>query len=176
VTDREGIATSAADPAPQESRPQRDAPPKRSWWKSPVRAAGAAIILAVIGVGGYLGFDAVLPHPSSQTTSASTESVPDQVPNLPRGASSCPPIQTDVQGQFDLGARGTPATSCPFVEQVRKAYAGQNSPTSAPRELIVFSPATSKPYKLACLSSTTYVTCTGAAAAVIYLYNKPGSR
>ena len=165
MTDHEGTATDTGDPAPQ----------KRPWWKSPVGAAGAAIILAVIGVGGYLGVGAVLPHPSSQTTSASTESVPDQVPNLPRGASSCTPIQADVQGQFDLGARGTPATSCPFVEQVRKAY-GQNSPTPAPMELIVVSPTTSKSYKLACLSSTTYVTCTGGAAAVVYLYNRPGSR
>lgn len=176
MTDHEDIATDTADPAPQEPRPQSDAPPKRPWWKSPVGAAGAAIILAVIGVGGYLGVDAVLPHPSSQAISPSTASAPDQVPGLPTGAAACPRIQTDVQVPFNAGARGTPATSCGFVEQVRKEYSVHSTPTAGPIELSAISPATFKWYKLGCFNSGTYVTCTGGAAAVIYLYNAPGSK
>jgi hypothetical protein len=176
VTDHEGVATDTAEPSPQEPRPQSDAPPKRPWWKSGVGAAGATIILAVIGVGGYLGLDVVLPHPSSQTTSPSNASVPDQVPGLPPGAAACPRIQTDVQVPFNVGARGTPATSCGFVEQVRKEYSAQSTPTAGPTELRVISPATSKWYQLACFKSGTYVTCTGGAAAVIYLYNAPASK
>jgi hypothetical protein len=175
MIDRDDAAIDTADPSPQEPRPQGDAPPKRPWWKSPVGAAGAAAALAAIGVGGYLGVDAALSHPSSQTTSPSTSGVPDQVPFLPRGAAACGPIQTDVQVPFKAGARGTPATSCGFVEQVRKEYSAHSAPTSGPFELSVISPATFKWYKLACFNSGNYVTCTGGAAAVIYLYNAPGS-
>jgi hypothetical protein len=172
VTDHESTATDTADPAPQEPRPQSDELPKRPWWKSPVGVAGAAIILAVIGVGVYLGVDTVLAHPSSQATSPSTTaSAPDQVPGLPPGAAACPRVQTDVQVPFNAGARGTPATSCGFVEQVRKEYSAHSTPTSGPSEVSAISPATFKWYKLVCFNSGTYVTCTGGAAAVIYLYN-----
>lgn len=171
MADVEPVEGDTSD-ASQAPRPQKDPPPHRPGWKRPAGAAAVTAVLSAVGLAGYLGVHTVPSHPSPPSTS----SFPDQVAGLPRGASSCQPIQTDVQVQFDLGARGTPATSCPFVEQVRKAYAGQNSPTSAAGELIVVSPTTSKSYKLACLSSTTYVTCTGGVAAVIYLYNRPGSR
>ena len=177
MTDHEGVATDTAEPSPQEPRPQSDTPPKRHWRKSPMGAAGAGIVLTVIAVGGYIGINAVLAHPSSQTTSPSTANVLDPAPQfLPRGAVACKPIQTDVRIPFNAGARGTPATSCAFVEQVRKEYSVHSTPTASPTELRVISPATSKWYQLACFNSGTYVTCTGGAAAVIYLYNAPASR
>jgi hypothetical protein len=133
--------------------------------------AGAAVILAAVAVGGYFGADAALSHSSSQTTSPSASDIPAQVPGLPPGAAKCDRTQTDVQKPFNTGARGTPATTCAFVEQVRKEYSARSTPTSGPSEVSAISPATLKWYKLACFNSGTYVTCTGGAAAVIYLYN-----
>ncbi len=173
MTDLERAGTDTADPSTQTPRPQNDPSPKRPWWKTKVGAAAVAAVLAAIGVSGYLGVRAVLAHPSSRTSS-STPSI-DQVGGLPPGAAPCPRIQTDVQVPFNAGARGTPATSCGFVEQVRKEYSAHSTPTSGPIELSVISPATYKWYKLACFNSGSYVTCTGGAAAVIYLYNRPGS-
>jgi hypothetical protein len=94
-----------------------------------------------------------------------------QVPDLPLGATACKNVYNDIQIPFDAGARGTPTTSCPFVEQVRRTYS-QLSATAAPTEqLHAISPATERWYDLACIPTGSYVTCTGGAAAVIYLYN-----
>lgn len=173
MTDHEGVATDTADASPQEPLPQSDAPAKRPWWKSRVRAAGAGAVLAAIGVGGYFAINAVLAHPSSSATAppASASGIGEPVPlYLPRGAAGCEPNQTDVR-PFNAGARGTPATTCEFVEGVRMAYS-KHTPTPGPDLLTVLSPATSKSYHLVCLSMGRYATCTGGAAAVIYLYNK----
>jgi hypothetical protein len=95
-----------------------------------------------------------------------------EVPRLPRGATECPLVYPDLTAPFDRGARGTPATSCGFVEQARTAYA-KSSPGTGPRQIRVPSPATYKWYDLVCTptGSGSYVTCTGGAGAVIYLYN-----
>ena len=147
-----------------------DAADPRPWWKKPAGAAAAATVLAVVAVGGYFGVNALLPQPSPQTTSPPRTI--EQVAVLPPGAEPCHHIDTNLPGPFNAGARGTPTTSCAFVEQVRKQYAEQqSSPTSGPVQLRVVSPATFKWYDLACLSSGQYVTCTGGAAAVVYLYH-----
>lgn len=164
VTDHKGVATGTADPSPHS-----DTQPKRPWWRSRAIAALGAVVAAV-AVGGYFGINAVLAHPSSSATAPPASGVDDQVPGLPPGASDCKSIHTDV-GPFNAGARGTPLTSCEFVEQVSMAYS-RHTPTSGPDLLTVLSPKTSVPYRLVCLSMRSYATCTGGAAAVIYLYNK----
>jgi hypothetical protein len=163
-------AKSDTDASPQEHRKGIDGPPNRPWWRSRVGAAAGAAVVAVIGLVGYFGIHAMLAHPSSPATAPSASDIDDPVPGLPPGALPCTSIQTNV-GLFNAGARGTPATTCEFVEQVSMAYS-KHTPTPGPDLLTVLSPATSKSYHLVCLSMGGYATCTGGAAAVIYLYNK----
>ncbi len=123
-----------------------------------------------MGVGGYFGISAVLAHPSSSAPPPPASGIDDPVSGLPPGALKCTSVHTDT-GPFHSGARGTPATSCEFVQQVSMAYS-KHTPTPGPDLLTVLSPATSKSYHLVCLRIDGYATCTGGAAAVIYLYNK----
>jgi hypothetical protein len=168
VTEPEHSGSDTADPPTQTTPARNDAPQKRPWWKKPAGAAAAITVLVVITVGGYFGVNASLPQTSRQKPSQSSSRTIKQVPGLPVGADECSRIGPDVPGPFNAGARGTPTTSCAFVEQVRKEYSAQGSPPSGP--LRVVSPATRKWYDLVCLSSGDYVTCTGGAAAVVYLY------
>lgn len=170
MTDHEGAATDTADTSPREPLPQSDAPAKRPWWKSRVRAAAAGAVLAAIAVGGYFAINAVLGNPSSSVTAPPASGIDDPAPGLPPGALKCTSVQTDT-GPFNSGARGTPSTSCEFVQQVSMAYS-KHTPVPGPDLLTVLSPATSKQYHLVCLSMGGYATCAGGAAAVIYLYNK----
>jgi hypothetical protein len=172
VTEPESGGADTAYPQTQTTLTRTDAPPKRPWWKRPAGAAAATIVVAVIAVGGYFGVDVLLQHPARQPASQSAPRITPQVAGLPPGAASCPRIGTDIGGRFNASAIGTPATSCPFAEEARKQYVAQSSPSSGPFHLRVVSPATSKWYDLACLSSRDYVTCTGGAAAVIYLYHR----
>jgi hypothetical protein len=94
-----------------------------------------------------------------------------QVVGLPPGATNCPRLFDDVVAPFNAGARGTPMTSCPFVEQVRREYAQRTAPLSGPQQMRVTSPSTGKWYDLVCTPTGGYVTCTGGVVAVIYLYN-----
>jgi hypothetical protein len=175
VTELERAGSDIADPPAQTTPTATDAAPKRPWWKKPVGAAAATVVLAAIAVGGYFGVKALLPHPSRPTTPQSTPGSIKQVPGLPPGANACPLIETNLPGPFNAGAQGTPVTSCAFVEQVRKQYSAQSSPASGPIRLSIFSPVTSKWYDLACVTTGSYVTCTGGAAAVIYLYRSAGA-
>ena len=94
-----------------------------------------------------------------------------QISGLPPGATVCPAVYPDVVAPFNAGARGTPTTSCPFVEQVRRAYSQRPAPLSRAQQIRVASPATGKWYDLVCTPTTTFVTCSGGVVAVIYLYN-----
>lgn len=173
MSEPESGGADTADPQTQTNPAPTDAPPKRPWWKRPTGAAAATIVLAVVAVGGYFSVSALLPHSSRHTTPQSAPSTTEHVPAyLPPGAVVCDRIYPDVPGRFNASARGTPATSCPFAEEARNEYAAQSSPSSGPVHLRVVSPATFKWYDLACLSSPDYVTCTGGAAAVIYLYHR----
>ena len=90
---------------------------------------------------------------------------------LPPGAASCHPIYNEITTPFNAGARGTPLTSCPFVEQVRRtAYTDHLSTSSPPTQLRVVSPTSRKWYEMQCTSAGSYVTCTGGEDAVVYLY------
>jgi hypothetical protein len=163
VADLEHVETDAAESPTRTPPPQIDASRERPWWKNRVGALALTAVLAAICVSGYFGVNAMLSHP----TSPSAPGTISQVPDLPRGAVSCPRLATDIVVPFNAGARGTPTTSCAFVEQVRRKYAEQSTATSGPAQLSVVSPVTARWYQLACLSSGTYVTCTGASAAVI---------
>ena len=162
-----------ADTADPETQAQIGAAPTRPWWKRPAGAAAATIVIATVAVGGYFGVNALMSHSSQQTGSQPAPNTFTQVRGLPAGADRCDRIYPDVPGWFNASAHGTPATSCSFAEEARKEYAAQSPPLSGPVQLKVLSPATSKWYDLACLTSRDYVTCTGGAAAVIYLYHRP---
>lgn len=98
-------------------------------------------------------------------------SLPQVGDPLPPGAAWCRPIYPEIKVPFNAGARGTPLTSCPFVEQVRRtAFADQLSPSSSQTQLRVVSPTTRKWYEMQCTSAGSYVTCTGGEDAVVYLY------
>jgi hypothetical protein len=177
VTEPEPGGADTADPLTKTLPERNGAPAKGSWWKKPTGAPGAALaaaVVAVIAVAGYLGVRALQSPTSPQSTSPSTPGIFNHDPGLPPGADRCGRIYASLPGPFNAGARGTPATSCAFVEEVRKEYSAHGSPEAGPVQLSVVSPSTSRWYKLACLSSPTYVTCTGGAAAVIYLYNRTG--
>jgi hypothetical protein len=91
---------------------------------------------------------------------------------LPRGAASCRLIYKEITTPFDTGARGTPLTSCAFVEQVRwTAKADHLSLSSPPTKLLAVSPTTRKQYEMQCISAGSYLTCTGGEDAVVYLYS-----
>ena len=168
MTEPEHRGADAAEPPAATAPARDDAPRQRRWWKTPAGSAVAAIILAVIGVGSYFGINALFQHGSSP----SPPRVLAQVPGLPPGAAPCPQVYKDIHTPFNAGARGTPMTSCPFVEQVRGAYAAQSSTSSPVVQLSVISPATEKWYDLTCIATGSYTTCAGGAAAVIYLYNQ----
>lgn len=144
------------------------------WWRRPAGAGAAAVALAVLAVGGYFGGTALFSSPSSPVASTPPPVAASRVPDyLPAGAVACKKVYDDVHRPFNAGARGTATTSCQFVEQVRRTYA-QLVATSAPTDQIhAISPATEKLYVLACIPTGSYVSCTGGAAAVIYLYNDP---
>jgi hypothetical protein len=138
-------------------------------WKNPIILVAAVAVVAVVGVAGFVGVQALRAHtppPSTQPGSLA------QVPGLPPGATACPRVYGDLLTPFNSGARGTPTTSCPFVEQVRMKYAKVIPPVPEPLQLTVVSPSTEKLYELACITAGNYVTCAGGAAAVIYLYNQ----
>jgi hypothetical protein len=143
------------------------------WWRRPAGAGAAAVALAVLAVGGYFGATALFGShhsPAASTPPVAASRVPDY---LPPGAVACKKVYNDVHHPFNAGAKGTATTSCQFVEQVRRTYS-QLVATSAPTDQIhAISPATEKLYVLACIPTGSYVSCTGGAAAVIYLYNDP---
>jgi hypothetical protein len=108
----------------------------------------------------------------SDAPTASATALP-QVSGLPPGATSCPVVYTQITAPFNAGARGTPMTSCPFVEQVRFTYAGAQIPAaSGTYPIRVISPTTRKGYDLVCVATGAYVTCSGGQDALIYLYRK----
>jgi hypothetical protein len=101
-----------------------------------------------------------------------TTSLPQVGDPLPPGAAACRPIYTEIKAPFNAGARGTPLTSCAFVEQVRRtAQTAHLSASSPPTQLRVVSPTTRKQYEMQCTSGGRYVTCTGGEDAIVYLYN-----
>jgi hypothetical protein len=97
----------------------------------------------------------------------------ESVRGLPAGSATCDSVYPDIKLPFSAGARGTPMTSCRFVEETRRAYATKGSAASQTSQLTVVSPATRKSYTVVCFPTGEYVTCSGGQGAIIYLYNKP---
>lgn len=93
-----------------------------------------------------------------------------QVPGLPPSA-TCPVVYKDVATPFSAGARGTPMTSCPFVEQVRRAYSLQNPKGTGTQTVRAVSPTTHKEYGMICTAQGAYATCVGGQGAIVYLYH-----
>lgn len=158
------------DPAPQNLAAQNDAPPPRPWWKNPIGVAGAVAVIAVIAVAGYFGVTAL------RVRTSSPKPPPDplvHVDGLPPGATSCDPVYKYLLVPFNASALGTPMTSCPFAEQVRMEYSRYRPADSGAVSLKVVSPKTELQYDVTCLAIGGYATCSGGAAAVIYLYNRP---
>jgi hypothetical protein len=91
---------------------------------------------------------------------------------LPPGAAKCRVIYQEIKEPFNAAARGTPLTSCPFAEQVRRtAHADGFSVKSPSTRLRVVSPTNRKWYEMQCISAERYATCTGGNDAVVYLFN-----
>jgi serine/threonine kinase PknH len=121
-------------------------------------------VTVLLLVGSFRG----APHTASTPTMDPIAPVPGF---LPPGATFCPVIYPEVETPFNSGAKGTALTTCPFVEEVRRAYKKQALPSSMANPIHVASPVTRKAYDLMCVTEGTYVTCTGGEDAVIYLYN-----
>ena len=140
---------------------------RRSW----ARGVLAVVLLLIATLAPLpLGGRPAAFSPSLFKSAPAATPLPQAPGFLPPGAAKCPVVYTGLPGRFDAGARGTPMTSCPFVEQVRRAYA--MSPTS---QLTVVSPTTRRPYEMQCTpaENDNYVTCTGGQDAIIYLYHTP---
>lgn len=123
-----------------------------------------AVLNIVVGLSAARCLDqptAPMPHSLAQVGSP-----------LPRGAAGCRPVYREIKKPFNAGARGTPLTSCAFVEQVRwTASEDHLSASPPPTQLVVISPTSRKQYEMQCISADSYVTCTGGEDAVVYLYN-----
>ena len=134
-----------------------------------IRRAWVRVVLAVVSVLVAISGAVVLgTKPSAQLTRPLAQ-VGDP---LPPGTAVCRLIYPEIKAPFNVGARGTPLTTCSFVEQVRwTASADRLSLSSPPTQLRVVSPMTRKPYEMQCISAGSYVTCTGGEDAVVYLYS-----
>jgi hypothetical protein len=132
-----------------------------------IRRAWARGILALLNVLLVVLAALFLVKPSTQTPL----SLPQVGNPLPPGAAACYRIYTEITTPFNAGARGTPLTSCQFVEQVRRtAYTEHLSASSPPTQLRVISPATRRWFDMQCTSGRDYLTCTGGEDAIVYLY------
>jgi hypothetical protein len=127
----------------------------------------ALLVASVLVLSTRSGQDEPVPNADTNPAAANLT----QVVGLPPGATTCPRLFANVVAPFNTGARGTPMTSCPFVEQVRREYAQRAAPLSGPQQMRVASPSTGKWYDLVCTPTGGHVTCSGGVVAVIYLYN-----
>lgn len=134
----------------------------------------ARLLVAVLAVVVIVLAVVMWPQPKAreQAVAASPSADITPVPALPPGAMACQVVYPDVVRPFNKGARGTPMTTCSFVEQVRKAFATSAAAPTGITQFAVVSPSTRKWYKVACFPSGDYTTCTGGQGAVIYLYSR----
>jgi hypothetical protein len=151
-----------------DARPPGDAP-RGPWWKTPAAVIAAVIVLILVGLGILFG----LREFATDRASAPAPVKPPlrTVAALPLGAVYCDPVYPEIQSPFTASARGTATTSCAYAEQVRRTYASRTATKAPTDQFPAVSPATGKWYAMACIPSGEYVTCTGGAAAVVYLYN-----
>ncbi|MFI6867290.1 protein kinase [Nocardia sp. NPDC050406] len=109
---------------------------------------------------------------SSATTQerTTTTSAPPTVVQLPAGATPCPSVFGSLNG-YTVSAIGSTVTSCPFAEEVRRAYASATGNTpGAPASVVAVSPVTGRSYTMSCTAAGKLVTCVGGENAVVYVY------
>ncbi len=133
-----------------------------------VRRTWVRVLLAAFNIALGLSAAWCLTRPAAQTVpSLAQVGLP-----LPPGAATCRVIYPEIKEPFNAAAKGTPLTSCPFAEQVRRtAQAEHFSARSPSAQLKVVSPVSRKWYEMQCTSAGSYATCTGGEDAVVYLYN-----
>ncbi|MFI1913283.1 protein kinase [Nocardia sp. NPDC020380] len=101
------------------------------------------------------------------TTSAAPTTTAVQ---LPAGATPCSVVYGNLNG-YNNSAIGNTVTSCPFAEEVRRAYAQATSgQTGVTTSVVVVSPVTNRPYTMNCSAAGKLVTCIGGENAVVYVY------
>lgn len=158
------------------------------------RQAGAAKVLAAVafavaclvtvGIAGWL-VTAKDGEPSSPAASPTIETVSypsrDSLPyttvaptvanaapiSPPPHARFCPPNH-GPGGGYSQSYAGSDMTTCPFAEEVRRAYAGSGAPGQT-RIIAAHSPVTKVVYPMTCTVDRGLVMCTGGDNAVVYL-------
>ncbi|WP_433654394.1 protein kinase domain-containing protein [Nocardia sp. CA-128927] len=140
------------------------------------------LVVVLLGLGGVVAWLVVSQSKSSEV--ASTSGVPSVgsvqltavVPAVPAAMASLPPTATPCAsvfgrtGPFTASAAGTSVTSCPFAEEVRRAYAASGPPAPQPGPVVAVSPVTGLTYTMICTANTGLVSCTGGNDAVVYVY------
>ena len=114
------------------------------------------------GAGAGMGTDSPTTSAGRPTTTTST------AVQLPAGSTPCGSTSSRSNAN---AAAGNGVTSCPFAEEVRRAYAEQGSPgVSSPQTITAISPVTGRSYTMTCTLSGELVTCTGGENAIVYVY------
>lgn len=109
--------------------------------------------------------------PSAAATPAAPKTAPTSTSatpvRLPDGATPCGAAQPS--GAFARAAIGNAVTSCPFAEEVRRAYSAAGS-AGGSRSVVATSPVTGRTYTMNCAAEGQLVVCTGGENAVVYVY------
>lgn len=189
----------APDPSlyPTSEHPRVDPAPPRSAYR-PRKSAAVPISIGVLtiaaaAIAGAIGWqvlDGSRNEPSNNATDATatqqnpgTVNMPSQTKGgttttspaattvqLPVGASPCSPVYPSTNG-FTTSATGSTVTSCPFAEEVRRAYAAATgSQGGSASNVVAVSPVTGRAYTMNCTAAGKLVTCIGGENAVVYVY------
>ncbi|MBL1079329.1 protein kinase [Nocardia sp. 2] len=167
------------DPAPPPARR-----PRRKSMAGPL--AIGVLVVALAAIAGAVGWQVLAPsgNESPNTTVAqddTTIKLPLSQPNtttppaqttvqLPVGATPCPAVYPSTNG-FTVSAIGSTVTSCPFAEEVRRAYAAASGgQQGASASVVAVSPVTGRAYTMNCTAAGKLVTCIGGENAVVYVY------
>nr|WP_235916467.1 serine/threonine-protein kinase [Spelaeibacter cavernicola] len=139
------------------------------------------LVVALLAIGGVVAWlvisesksDTAASAPTSSTLPASPAAIapaaPAPVTALPSEAQPCSSV-FGTTGAYRTSAAGNDVTSCPFSEEVRRAYAASGSPTPQPRSVVATSPVTGLTYTMTCTANGALATCTGGDGAVVYVY------
>lgn len=155
----------------------------------------AVLAIAVVAVGGVIGWQVLGSRPAASTVAAASSrtSTPVAAPlvtpparrpttttatptpvTLPDDAQPCPQIH-DGGNEIANSAVGTSVTSCGFAEEVRKAYSDNPIGTATgagSRSVVAASPVTGLSYTMNCVADGGLITCSGGDNAVVYLYSE----
>nr|WP_239003807.1 serine/threonine-protein kinase [Nocardia panacis] len=154
---------------------------------APFLIAVAAIVVIAVGVAvGWQALSHRKASPAAEGPAASAPATPGRpAPTPGRSAppttkpssvtlpSSATPCGAGSGGAaLSHAAVGNGVTSCPFAEEVRRAYAESASGVigSGPRSVVATSPVTGRSYTMTCASDGGLITCTGGENALVYVY------